>query len=185
MNRSMRPTEHAPRFHPLVLAAAVLVGLLAAPLALAQDSDNGIERQMTPEQSTAAGLDRLSAEQLANLNAWLNRTLVVEPAKAAQTAKQEAVAAQAAAPQAEDDRGFLDFGSSDDVVSRIVGRFDGFGEGRVYTLENGQVWGQTNNANLAGVTLDNPTVEISSGMFGAWYMRVEGYNTRAKVERIE
>ena len=36
-----------------------------------------IERQMTPEQFKAAGLDKLSPAELSNLNAWLNDTLEV------------------------------------------------------------------------------------------------------------
>ena len=37
-----------------------------------------------------------------------------------------------------------------------------------------------------GVERDNPQVTVSPGVFGnIWYLQVEGYNRRAKVERIE
>lgn len=158
----------------------VLAALLAlAPGAMAQQSiqQQPIQQQMTPAQFKAAGLDQLNAEQLANLNAWLNGTIQAEATKAAVTAKK----------QVEDDnRGFLNFGSSEPLVARMIGDFRGFGSGRSYTLDNGQVWQQTDAATLAGVRLSNPQVKLTPSMIGnAWYLQVQGYNTRAKVQRVK
>ena len=69
---------------------------------------------MTPEQFKAAGLDKLSAEELANLNAWLNHTVDTETAKAAVKAKKKVE---------DDNRGFFNFGTSEPVASKIVGEF--------------------------------------------------------------
>ena len=68
------------------LAVAFLLACIA-PVALAQTALPAIEKQMTPEEFKAAGLDKLSAEELARLNAWLGRTLDTETAKAAAVAK--------------------------------------------------------------------------------------------------
>ena len=38
---------------------------------------------------------------------------------------------------------------------------------------------------LRGVNLTNPRVTISKGLFGAWRLKVEGYNASVKVERVE
>lgn len=136
-----------------------------------------IEQQMTPEQFRAAGLDRLTPEQLANLNAWLNRTLVVETQKAAAQAKKKVE---------DDSRGFLSFGSSEPIVSRYNGEFRGFAQGRRYVLANGQEWEQVDAASLAGVRLAEPEVKITPSVVGnAWYMQVGKYGTRAKVRRIK
>ena len=160
------------RIRPLVLGIA----LLLPALAWGQQASR-IEQQMTPEQFRAAGLDQLSAEQLANLNAWLNRTLDVETTRAAEQAKQEVE---------DENRGFLNFGSNESVTGHVQGTFSGFAKGRHYTLDNGQVWRQTDSASLAGVQLQNPAVEISPSLIGsAWYMKIAGYNTRAKVERVK
>lgn len=163
-----------------LMRVAILVALLAvAPAALAQQTDAKlpIQQQMTPAQFKAAGLDKLNAEQLANLNAWLNGTIAVETAKAAVTAKKQVE---------EDNRGFFNFGSIEPVVGKISGEFRGFGKGRSYTLENGNVWQQTDDASLAGVRLNNPGVRITPSKVGnVWYMQVIGYNTRAKVQRIK
>jgi len=167
---------------PIRLAPLAVAALLAfAAVAHAQDAATGsagrIEQQMTPEQFKAAGLDQLNAEQLGNLNAWLNRTLDVETTKAAATAEKKVK---------DDHRGFVSFGSSEPISARIAGEFRGFGQGRNYTLDNGQVWEQTDNASLSGVRLQQPQVTIKPGMVGSvWYLSVEGYNTKAKVQRVK
>ena len=155
----------------ILLAALVFA---AAP-ALAQQQ--AIESQMTPEEFRAAGLDKLSADELARLNAWLGRTIEGETERAAATAKRRVE---------DENRGFFNFGSSEPVVGRITGEFRGFARGREYTLDSGQVWRQVDAATLVGARLDNPQVRITPSRIGnAWYMAIEGYNTRAKVERIK
>lgn len=179
MNRSTCPAS--PSLRPLAMASLLLAALLTAPLAFAQQAGDRIEQQMTAEQFKAAGLDQLNTEQLDHLNAWLNRTLVVETTKAAEKAAEQATKKVEA-----DNRGFLDFGSSDEITTRIQGEFNGFGEDREYQLENGQVWRQTDSATLAGVHLDSPQVTIKPSVFGStWYLQVEGYNTSAKVKRVK
>lgn len=156
---------------PATLLAASVLATLCAP-ALAQSR---IEQQMTPEEFRAAGLDQLSPAQLQRLNAWLNRTLEVETTRAAKNATSKIVDAT---------RGFFSFGTTDPIVSRIQGEFRGFGRGRSWTLDNGQVWRQVDDASLAGVRKTNPAVKINPSAVGnAWYMAIEGYNARAKVER--
>ena len=60
---------HSVLTRPLLAACIAAALALAAPAALAQAK---IEQQMSAEQFKAAGLDQLSPEQLANLNAWLS-----------------------------------------------------------------------------------------------------------------
>ena len=55
-------------------ASFALALVLACGGAFAQEA---IERQMTPDQFKAAGLDKLSPQELANFNAWLNHTVQV------------------------------------------------------------------------------------------------------------
>jgi len=153
----------------------VFAALLAlAPAAYAQPP---IEQQMTPEQFKAAGLDKLSAAELANLNAWLNHTIVAETSKAAEAATQKVKT---------ENRGFFDFGSEEPIVAHISGAFHGYGKGKTYTLDNGQVWQQIDDAELAGVRLTDPEVRIKPAMVGnSWYMSVGKYNSRAQVKRIK
>lgn len=154
-----------------LLALALLLPL--AGTALAQQK---IEQQMSYEQFKASGLDKLSAGELANLNAWLEGRLQVESAKAAEVARQES---------GDDRRGLVVRESREPVSGAIAGAFTGFGKGRQYTLDNGQVWQQIDEASLSA-KLDAPKVNITPSLLGgAWYMAVDGYNTRAKVQRVK
>ncbi len=163
------------RWQPAALALAAL--LVLTPSLHAQEAGVPIQQQMTPEQFKAAGLDRLDPQQLENLNAWLNRTLDEHSTKAVEIAKKQVN---------EENRGFQIFPGREPIKSRFVGEFRGFGKGRTYTLDNGQVWQQKDEATLAGVRLDNPEVTITPGMIGnLWFFGVEGYNTKAKVQRIK
>jgi hypothetical protein len=83
-------------------------------------------------------------------------------------------------------RGFFNFGTSEPIASNIVGEFRGFQKGRNYVLANGQEWEQTDEASLVGVRKTDPVVKIAPSLVGnAWYMAIEGYNTRAKVRRVK
>lgn len=158
-----------------MLRLLVLAAALAALPALAQQPP--IQQQMSPEEFRAAGLDKLSAEELASLNTWLGRTIETQAARAASEAKRKVES---------ENRGFFNFGSSEPVRSTLQGQFNGFARGRTYTLANGQVWRQVDEASLAGVRLADPEVVISPSLIGnAWYMTVGRYNTRAKVERVK
>ncbi len=188
---------------PLALALAV-----CAPAALAQsDGATTLEQQMTAEEFRAAGLHKLSAAELAALQDWIRRQQAGvatqgQPAPAAATAAP-AVAGTAALDAAEierireqareegrrevkeESRGFFDFGSDEPIRSTLVGEFRGFAKGRTYTLANGQVWEQIEPARLDGVKRTDPAVTIKPGLFNVWYLRIDGYNTPAKVRRIK
>ncbi|WP_028917215.1 hypothetical protein [Pseudoxanthomonas sp. J35] len=188
---------------PLALALAA-----CAPAALAQsDGAATLEQQMSAEEFRAAGLHKLSAEELAALQDWIRRQQAGvatqgQPAPGAATAAP-AVAGAASLDTAEierireqareegrrevkeESRGFFDFGSDEPIRSTLVGEFRGFAKGRTYTLANGQVWEQIEPARLDGVKRTDPAVTIKPGLFNVWYLRIDGYNTPAKVRRVK
>lgn len=168
----MRNPVHLSRLPVLALALALA---LAVP-AVAQDATAPVEQQMSAEEFRAAGLHKLDPAELAALNQWLGRTVREETARVSQQTEERVV---------QERRGFLAGGSDDKVEARIAGNFEGLGEGNLYRLDNGQVWKQTDATTLAGARGDNVEVTIAPGMFGVWYLRVKGYNKRAKVERVE
>lgn len=163
--------------HRVLRPLALALMLAAAPGLPAQQR---IEQQMTPEQFKAAGLDRLTPEELENLNRWLNRTIDTQ----VQTATTEAKA-QAKEEVKRETRGFFSFGSDEPIVAHIAGEFRGFAKNRQWTLDNGQVWQQRDDAQLAGVRRTNPAVTIRPGVGNSWWMTIEGYNTRAQVYRVK
>ncbi|QCO68316.1 hypothetical protein E5843_12075 [Luteimonas yindakuii] len=162
-------------FHAALLSA----GLLASDIALAQQAPP-LQEQMTAAEFRAAGLDKLSADELAALNQWLQRRVGEETAVIAAQAREEG-----RKEVVEKNRGFFHFGSEEPIQSTIAGEFRGFGKGRRYTLANGQVWEQTDGASLAGVRRQDIGVRIRPGAIGGWWMQVDGYNTTARVERVE
>lgn len=169
MSTSLRPIR--------TLLAAALLAFALPTLAQNAAVNQGIERQMSPEEFKAAGLDKLNPEELTRLNAWLNRTVKTATTQAAAEARKELE---------DDTRGFFNFGSTEPVVATMPGEFRGFAMGRQYTLDNGHVWKQVDNASLAGVRLESPEVRVTPSLVGnSWYMKVGRYNTRAKVQRVK
>ncbi len=151
----------------MILPLALLASL-AAGTVLAQ-SFSTVEERMTAAEFKAAGLDKLSEQELAALNAWMAKEL-----------------GKAAPAPAADTRGLVMRDSGGPIVSTIPGEFRGWGgKGQRFTLANGQVWEVVDVASRLVVTLENPTVSISPGALGAWYMKVEGYNARVGVRRIK
>ena len=160
----------------ILLFALTPLAWTQQPAALSAD----VETQMSAEQFKAAGLDKLSARELATLNAWLQQKVNTETAVAVEKARDEG-----RKEVVEKNRGFFDFGSSEPIESAIAGEFTGFAKGKRYTLQNGQVWEQTEAASLSsGRKIDVP-VKIKPGVMGVWYMQIKGYNTQAKVRRVK
>lgn len=158
-----------------VLALCLL--LCACGAAFAQSGQRPLEQEMTPEEFKAAGLDKLTPEELARLNAWLDRKIDTETTRAAARAEKKVK---------DETRGFFNFGSKEPIVSSLQGEFRGFQAGRHYALANGQEWEQVDDARLVGVRKTNPGVRITPSLVGnAWYMAIDGYNTRAKVRRVK
>jgi len=145
--------------------------LLAASGNAAAQGFSTVEERMSAAEFREAGLDTLTEAQLQALNAWLQRD-------------RRCVATDAAM----DSRGLRAEALDDeaDIVSTLPGTFTGWQGGEVFTLANGQVWRAIDPGSaLRGVNLTNPRVTISKGLFGAWRLKVEGYNASVKVERVE
>jgi len=151
-----------------VLAAAVLpVCILASGSVLAERPYTPIEQRLSPEQMHATGLDQLQPQQL-----WLLNQLL--------SSEQANIAAQSA--KAERERKTED--ARTPVSSSLRGEFRGWQNGTVFELENGQRWRVLDN-DFATKPLSNPKVTINPGLFGSWYMLVEGTSVKAKVKRID
>lgn len=151
----------------------LLAALLAPAAPLSAQEFSSLEERMSGAEFKAAGLEKLSPEELAALNAWLR-------------GNAGAARMMAAPAMVEDRRGLVESSSRDMIVSRIVGEFTGWTGNTRFRLENGQVWEQRDNARLTGVRMDSPVVTLKPSILGnAWYLSVEGYNATAKVRRVK
>lgn len=130
-----------------------------------------LEERMNGREFREAGLEKLSPEELAALNAWLQREF------------SGALPAQSAAPQAVDNYGFSESRSEGTIFSPVVGTFTGWVRGTKITLENGQVW-EVVDPDRFSIRVENAVARIRPGLLGAYFLRIEGYNTQTRVKRI-
>ena len=172
----------APRFRTPLLSCAALLLSLSAPALAQRVVDGDLQQQMSPAEFKAAGLDKLSAQELATLNRWLQGKVEAATTQAVAAVREEA-REQGRQEVIVKNRGFFDFGSSEPITGVLQGEFRGFGKGRVYVLDNGQEWEQTDSTSVVGVRKQSPKVSIKPGVMGVWYMKVEGVNSQPKVRR--
>ena len=171
-------------FRPRLLACAAVLLSLSTP-ALAQRVVQGdLQQQMSPAEFKAAGLDKLNAAELATLNRWLQGKVEAATTEAVAAVREEA-REEGRQEVIVKNRGFFDFGSNEPISGVLQGEFRGFGKGRIYVLDNGQQWEQTDATSVSGVRKQSPKVSISPGVMGVWYLKVEGVNTQPKVRRTK
>lgn len=163
----------------LALAALISASLaLVAPCVFAQQFST-LEERMSSADFKAAGLDKLSPEELARLNAFIRS----EVDKTTAVARQEGMREQDRNDAAK--MGFRNYhGDVDTISSSIVGDFRGWSGGTHFVLANGQEWRQL-DADVFSIHLNNPGVTISPGLMGTWFLKVDGYGSTTKVERVK
>jgi lipoprotein-anchoring transpeptidase ErfK/SrfK len=71
------------------------------------------------------------------------------------------------------------------IRSSVIGRFDGWGPGTIFRLANGQVWKVTDDTDAVLPIMQNPNVEITRGLIGAYFLQVEGHTNSARVARVK
>lgn len=135
-------------------------------------------RSLAPADFAAAGLGRLTSEELSRLDALIAARgqpapAVVAAASAAERAPMAPV--RRAAPAAE----------AEMMESRLSGEFRGWEPRGVFALENGQRWQETGGTTYAGPPLSAPAVRIRAGALGAYWMRIEGVRLEVKVRRVD
>jgi len=132
------------------LAITIALSLGSVPFARAQNETGNIQQAMSPEEFKAAGLEKLSPDELAKLNAWLQGFREKAEKKAA----------------IRESRTKLQL-----IVSRIDGVWNGVGPGEIIRLEDGTAWKLGNKDEHYGGHADHPAVAIYKSIFG-WKMRV-------------
>jgi len=135
-----------------------LIFTCVAPVRAAREEMSGsIEQIMTPGEFKAAGLNKLSPEELQKLNAWLQGYREVTQQTA--TKKATEVASRT---------------KMDMLVSRVDGSFNGLTGRSVIRLEDGTVWKQANAEDRYRPRVtDHPAAVVIHGIFG-YKMQVEG-----------
>jgi len=144
----------------------VLALLLALP-AFAQQFSS-LEERMTSADFKAAGLDKLSPDELKNLDTWL------------QTHQQVKMVGSNGKPVF-----YADDSDREKFETHLVGAFSGWSGSSQFTLSNGQVWKQAESGAASCPAITNPTVTIKPMLLGSWLMYVQGCNDSVRVERVK
>jgi len=135
----------------------LLILASGTPVVMAQDTSSGsIQQMMTPEEFTAAGLNKLSPEELQKLDAWLQGYRETTEKRTEKKVKQS----------------FFKFGEP--MLSRVDGSFGGLKGRTLIKLEDGTVWKQANIDDHYGPSpIDHPGAEVVHTGLG-YKMRIQG-----------
>ncbi len=144
----------------LVLGLCVSFGPLQSARPAREPVSGDIQQIMTPQEFKAAGLSKLSPDELAKLNAWLQGYREVT---------EQAAEKKASARAAKVERTKMDV-----LVSRVDGTFYGLTGRTIIRLEDGTAWKQANaDDRYRSKVTDHPGAAVIHGVFG-YRMRIEG-----------
>lgn len=172
------------------LAVIMLGGVLLAGCATNGSARNQgaieLERMLSAADFRRAGLEQLSDEQLATLNALLTRELTD-----ARTADPQAVAAW----ERSGEDIYATFGldsehpeaqAREEMSSHLVGELDGWENGRRIQLENGQVWEVvTSPTRMFGNPVADVPVTVERAFMGSFKMWIGDMRPAVRVRRVE
>src|SRR5437879_88497 len=135
----------------------------------------GVEETMRPEEFRAAGLDKLSEDELQHLDAWLQGYRQSTQKKAAEQAQAKAeVEIKKATEKATEEANKTARTKLDSLASRVDGNIDGLKGHTQIRLEDGTVWKQVNvDDHFRATITDHPAAVVLHTTFG-YKMRIEG-----------
>jgi hypothetical protein len=153
-----------------LIPSLALTLLVAATTASAQTQPPTLEERMSQAEFHAAGLDKLSPEELAQLNTWLQ-------AHGGSTVKYLTTGG---APLF-----YPDESARETIEDNIVGTFEGWRGHTVFTLANGQEWAQAESGSRDTGKFTSPKVRIKPMLLGSWLMYVDGCGCSVRVKRVK
>ena len=154
------------RLLPLLISAALVVPTLSH----AADQYVPLQQRMSPEEFKAAGLDKLSPDELKNLDSWLSGHGKVVTKMVDQSGKPVF---------------YLPTEKPGPVKAHVQGEFVGFTGHSQYALDNGQVWKQADTTRISCMNSANPKVTIRRSLMGNWMMAVDGCNDTTSMVRVK
>jgi hypothetical protein len=153
---------------PISLLAMLV--LTAATAASAQTPSPTLEERMSQAEFHSAGLDKLSPQELQQLNGWLQ--------------SHGGASAQAIGPGGKP-LFYINDADRQTVESHIAGVFSGWRGHTVFTLENGQEWQQNESGMFDAGKLESPGVRIKPMLLGSWLMYVDNCGCSVRVQRTK
>ncbi|MGH8371305.1 MAG: hypothetical protein ACRETO_01060 [Gammaproteobacteria bacterium] len=172
----------------MIFGLAAMAALLLGSWVQAAQTSKSVDLRdlMSVTQFHQSGLDKLTPQELAALNSWLNDYLHqdnpsaaghVPPAASAPAASVPATAAAFGSEQIPEK-------GAQQIESRIDGVLKGWTGNTVFKLENGQVWQQAGPGYENDIRLDHPQVVIKKLAFG-YLLTLPGHNENVFVRRVK
>jgi hypothetical protein len=159
----------------LTLLAALAVLFAALPVMAQQFSS--LEERMTVADFRAAGLNKLTPQELKFLNHWLRTHGLVQSKAATEHNQSQPVAPPSPPSPTQQPRAKFH--------AHLVGPFRGWSGHTVFRLNNGEVWKQAESGAYSCPSIDNPQVTIKPMILGSWLMYVQGCNQSVRVEQVK
>ncbi|MCF6226335.1 MAG: hypothetical protein L3J22_08555 [Xanthomonadales bacterium] len=168
---------------PITFASCLLLSLSV----FAQNSFSSLEERMTGEEFANSGLDKLSAEELTNLNRWIGERSVAQFENAAVSAtpnntNKGGFASKNKPGYAQADQNYQ---NREKIQARLKGPSKGWNNSTVFSLDNGMVWVMDEKDSFHMKQQDNPEVVIKPGFLNTWNLSIGGHSSSTKVERIQ
>src|SRR6185437_7536651 len=142
--------------------------MLPAALPVMAQQFSSLEERMSAADFKAAGLDKLTPQELQSLDNWLR------------THEQTKMVSASGQPVF-----YPENQPRDKFDTHLVGHFNGWAGQTTFTLDNGQVWKQAESGTYSCPDVDNPEVTIKPMILGSWLMYVQGCNQSLRVERVK
>src|SRR5215203_4573734 len=139
------------------LGFCVMLACVEPAGAAPAEMSGSIKEMMSPDEFKAAGLNKLSTDEIQRLDAWLQgyRQVTEQAAEKKATARASRT-------------------KMDLIVSRVDGTFNGLTGRTIIRLEDGTVWKQANAEDRYRPRVtDHPAAVVIHGIFG-YKMQVEG-----------
>ena len=168
-----------------------LLSLTTTLSVLAAEGFSSVEEQMTGKEFTAAGLNKLSQQELDVLNDWLRKHSVATlAAQSTGSGTASSGEDQSGLKSKDEDKDKDEDEDKDDedrttITSNLVGSFSGWDGHTTFKLENGMVWAQADKDKFYIKEVVNPVVIIEPGMFGSWHLHIEGHKSECRVKRLQ
>ena len=144
-----------------MIAAFFILGSATAAWAAEEVLSGSIKEMMSAEEFKAAGLNKLSSEELEKLNAWLQGYRETTEKVTEKKTEKKVAASQS-------------FFHHEPIVSRVDGSFAGLKGHTVIKLVDGTVWKQANLDDHAGPSpIDHPGAAVVWAGLG-YKMRIQG-----------
>ncbi len=159
--------------HVAAITMLMMLGSTQFAMAGEQVRDHSVllQDRMSYSQFRKLGLDQLSTDQLAGLNAWLKThgNCGPELSSTLPPGKSESPRAQVRPNR---------------FQNRIAGDFTGWDQGTVLKLQNGQRWRVTDDERMHVATMHNPKVTLWKGFLNSWLLSVDGLDRTVHVAPV-